>query len=123
MTASLSIRVTACRPRKAERGLTEQSLYSWRKRLSTQEAVSFAPLTTGRSDPGPSAPPWNSNSMQAAVWVFPAEWTRRRRGLAPVIAAEESPVVASPRFRGAIFQPRCYRSPDRHVGPTPKFRW
>jgi transposase-like protein len=40
----------------AERGLTEQSLYSWRKRLSEQSPISFALVTTGRSDPSPSAP-------------------------------------------------------------------
>ena len=32
----------------AKRGLTEQSLYSWRKRLSNLEPVSFALVTTGR---------------------------------------------------------------------------
>jgi transposase-like protein len=40
----------------AERGLTEQSLYSWRKRLSDQTPVSFALVTTGRTDQSPSAP-------------------------------------------------------------------
>jgi transposase-like protein len=40
----------------AERGLTEQSLYSWRKRLSDPAPVSFALVTTGRPDPGPPAP-------------------------------------------------------------------
>lgn len=40
----------------AERGLTEQSLYSWRKRLSDQAPVSFALVTTERPDQSPSAP-------------------------------------------------------------------
>ena len=40
----------------AERGLTEQSLYSWKKRLSEQSTVSFALVTTDRTDRGPSAP-------------------------------------------------------------------
>jgi hypothetical protein len=40
----------------AERGLTEQSLYSWRKRLSDQAPVSFALVTTERQDQSPSAP-------------------------------------------------------------------
>jgi hypothetical protein len=40
----------------AERGLTEQSLYSWKKRLAEQVPVSFALVTTDRSDRNPSAP-------------------------------------------------------------------
>jgi hypothetical protein len=40
----------------AERGLTEQSLYCWKKRLAEQAAVSFALVTTDRSDRNPSAP-------------------------------------------------------------------
>lgn len=40
----------------AERGLTEQSLYSWRKRLSEQAPVSFALVTADRTDRSPSAP-------------------------------------------------------------------
>lgn len=40
----------------AERGLTEQSLYSWRKRLGEQTPVSFALVTTGRTGQSPSAP-------------------------------------------------------------------
>ena len=40
----------------AERGLTEQSLYSWKKRLSDQVPVSFALVTTDRSDRSPGAP-------------------------------------------------------------------
>jgi transposase-like protein len=40
----------------AERGLTEQSLYSWRNRLSEQAPVSFALATTDRVDRGPGAP-------------------------------------------------------------------
>lgn len=40
----------------AERGLTEQSLYSWKKRLGEQEPVSFALVTTDRPDRSPSAP-------------------------------------------------------------------
>ena len=40
----------------AERGLTEQSLYFWKKRLSEEAPVSFALVTTDRSDRSPSAP-------------------------------------------------------------------
>ncbi len=40
----------------AERGLTEQSLYSWKKRLSNQAPVSFALVTTDRSDRCPGVP-------------------------------------------------------------------
>ena len=40
----------------AERGLTEQSLYSWRKRLGDPAPVSFALVTTDRSDRRPEAP-------------------------------------------------------------------
>src|SRR5579863_2520901 len=39
-----------------ERGLTEQSLYSWKKRLSEQAPVSFALVTTDRSQGGPGTP-------------------------------------------------------------------
>jgi transposase-like protein len=40
----------------AERGLTEQSLYSWKKRLSEQAPVSFALVTTDRTDRSQSIP-------------------------------------------------------------------
>jgi len=40
----------------AERGLTEQSLYSWKKRLSERLPVSFALVTTDRTDRTPCAP-------------------------------------------------------------------
>ena len=40
----------------AERGLTEQSLYSWKKRLSEQSPVSFALVTTDRSAGSSGAP-------------------------------------------------------------------
>jgi hypothetical protein len=39
-----------------ERVLTEQSLYSWKKRLSEQAPVSFALVTTDRSERSPGAP-------------------------------------------------------------------
>lgn len=40
----------------AQRGLTEQSLYSWKKRLSEPAPVSFALVTTGRPDRSLAAP-------------------------------------------------------------------
>ncbi len=40
----------------AERGLTEQSLYSWKKRLGEQAPVSFALVTADRSERSSSAP-------------------------------------------------------------------
>ena len=39
----------------AERGLTEQSFYSWRKRLSQQAPVSFALVSTAGSAGNPGA--------------------------------------------------------------------
>jgi hypothetical protein len=40
----------------AQRGLTEQSLYYWKKRLNKQAPVNFALVTTDRFASQPSAP-------------------------------------------------------------------
>jgi hypothetical protein len=38
-----------------ERGLTEQSFYSWRKRLQSQAPMRFALVEAGRAGRGPAA--------------------------------------------------------------------